>query len=105
MSGDFEEIRGHAGDLDSWRVLITGTQAPFQRVEDPEGGEFEGTLSRQVLDRISAHLIEIRAGKHVIHRTVEHIRTTPEPLYVVMFQIRGGVRVLPGRWQRASRAG
>lgn len=85
----FEEIRGQAHDIDSWRVLITGTQPPFQRVEDPAGGDFEGALSRQVLDGISVNLIEIKASQHVIHRTAEHIRSSPEPLYVVMFQIEG----------------
>ena len=90
MSGRFEEIRGSASDLHSWRALITGTQPPFQRVETvPDAAEFSGRLSRQVLDRISAHLIEIKASHHVIRRTEEHIRTTPEPLYVIMFQLDG----------------
>ena len=88
-SGPFQEIRGRADDLDSWRVLIAGGQPSFQRVENPDGGEFHGTLHRQVLDRISAHLIDIRASRHVVHRTAEHIRTTPEPLYVVNFQVAG----------------
>jgi AraC-like DNA-binding protein len=89
MSGAFQEIRGRATDLDSWRILIAGGLPSFQRVENPQGGEFEGTLHRQVLDRISAHLIEIRTSHHVIHRTPEHIRSTSEPLYVVNFQIEG----------------
>ena len=89
MSGSYQEIRGHADDLNSWRALITGDLPAFQRVENPGGEEFEGTLSRQILDRISAHLIQIRTTRHVIHRTAEHIRHTPEPLYVVMFQIAG----------------
>ncbi|HWL01937.1 MAG TPA: helix-turn-helix domain-containing protein [Microbacteriaceae bacterium] len=89
MSGVFEEIRGSADDLDSWRVLITGGLPSFQRVENPAGGEFHGTLHRQILDRISAHLIDVRTSRHVVHRTAEHIRFTPEPLYVVNFQIAG----------------
>ncbi|OJX67992.1 MAG: hypothetical protein BGO95_06480 [Micrococcales bacterium 73-13] len=89
MSGVFQEIRGSADDLDSWRVLITGELPSFQRVENPAGGEFHGTLHRQILDRISAHLIDVRTARHVLHRTPEHIRFTPEPLYVVNFQIAG----------------
>lgn len=89
MSGVFQEIRGSADDLDSWRVLITGELPSFQRVENPTGGEFHGTLHRQILDRISAHLIDVHTARHVIHRTAEHIRFTPEALYVVNFQVTG----------------
>lgn len=89
MSGVFQEIRGSADDLDSWRVLITGGLPSFQRVENPAGGEFHGKLYRQILDRISANLIDVRTQRHVVHRTAEHIRHTPEPLYVVNFQIAG----------------
>lgn len=89
MSGAFQEIRGSADDLDSWRVLITGGLPSFQRVENPVEGPFRGTLHRQILDRISTHLIEVSTTRHVIHRTAEHIRFTPEPLYVVNFQIAG----------------
>lgn len=89
MSGVFREIRGSVEDLDSWRALITGGMPSFQRVENPDGGRFHGTLHRQVLDRVSASLIEIRTERHAIHRTAEHIRSTVEPLYVVNFQIAG----------------
>lgn len=88
MSGVFREIRGSVDDIDQWRELIAGGLPSFQRVENP-GDEFHGTLHRQVIDRISAHLIQVRTKRHVIHRTAEHIRHTVEPLYVVNFQIAG----------------
>jgi AraC-like DNA-binding protein len=90
MSGRFEEIRGSAEDLGSWHALVTGTQPPFQRVKMASGAaQFSGRLSCQVLDRISAHLVEIKASHHVIRQTEEYTRTTPEALYVIMFQLDG----------------
>jgi len=89
-SGRFEQIRGTASDLNGWRTLITGSQPSFQRIDEPpEGGAFSGRLTRQVLDRISAHLVEIKAERHITRRTEEHIRNTPENVYVVMFQVEG----------------
>lgn len=89
-SGRFEELRGSATDLEGWRNLIKGTQPPFQRIETTtDDGEFAGKLSRQILDGISAHLIEIKATRHVQRRTEEHIRNTPEALYIIMFQLEG----------------
>jgi len=88
--GRYEELRGSATDLDGWRDLIRGSQPPFQRIETTkDGGEFVGKLYRQILDGISAHLVEIKATRHVQRRTEEHIRNTPEALYIVMFQIEG----------------
>lgn len=91
MSDDprFQEIRGEARDLSSWRQLITGLLPSFQRVEDTSETGFRGRLWRQVIDRVSAHLIKIETTGHAIHRTEAHIRNTSEPLYVVMFQIEG----------------
>lgn len=91
LNGAFEEIRGSAADLSSWRsLLMTQTQPPFQRAETTQSGTgFTGRLSGHVFDRVSAYLIDITASRHVIRRTEEHIRQTPEPLYVVMFQLAG----------------
>lgn len=88
--GRYEELRGSANNLDDWRNLIKGSEPPFQRIETTkDGGEFVGKLSRQVLDGISAHLVEIKATRHVQRRTEEHIRNTPIPLYIIMFQLQG----------------
>lgn len=86
----FHEIRGEAHDVMSWRELITGPLLPsFQRVEDFSETGFRGRLWRQVIDRVSAHLIKIESTHHVIHRTDSHIKQPGEPLYIVMFQIEG----------------
>lgn len=85
----FVEIRGEAHDLTSWKQLISGGLPPFQRVENAPDSHFRGRLHRQIIDGISAHLITIETAHHEIHRTRDHIRSTDEPLYVVMFQIAG----------------
>jgi AraC-like DNA-binding protein len=89
-SGRYEELRGSATDLDSWRNLIKGSEPPFQRIETvQDGGEFNGKLSRQILDGISAHLVEIKATRHIQRRTEEHTRDSHIPLYIIMFQLQG----------------
>lgn len=86
----FSEVSGTATDLGSWHALLTGTLPTIQRIEAaPAGGGFNGRLSRHILDGITAQLIEVEAAEHTVSRTEEHIRATPEPRYLVLFQLEG----------------
>jgi AraC-like DNA-binding protein len=91
VKGKFSEVKGTAHDLDSWqRLLASDDDPPFHGLEsisDPD--PFRGRVRRNHLDRIIAALIELRAGKHTTRRGHEHIDATPEPQYMLIFQVIG----------------
>lgn len=86
----FDEINGVASGIEEWQNLIWGSKPEFQHVgmRTPDRS-FAGSLSRNVLDRVSTHRIEVEARNHGVRRDAEHIRHTRDPHYVLIFQLDG----------------
>ena len=91
MKGKYFEVTGAARDLDSWQRLLASDDAPpfhgLETIRDP--ADFRGRLRRNHLDQVTAGLIELHASEHTTRRTHEHIKATPEPQYLLMFQAAG----------------
>lgn len=91
MKGKFTEVKGTAQDLANWHALLSSDDAPaftgLLSIADPD--DFAGRLRRNYLDHVTAALIQTRASEHTLRRAAEHIAATPEPGYMVMFQLAG----------------
>ena len=103
MLGKFIHSAGTATSLGRWVDLIDPAASPFQDVE-PERAFLEGSLVRREIDRTNVDLIEVRATRHTITRTLEHIRQTPERLCMVTVQRCQRHRDTPGLHNTRIRA-